>query len=48
MAFNGETSLKLSSLAFGAAIVLVGCGDSKEKKAAKAGNLIEKGFAGLK
>lgn len=34
MAFNGANSLKLSSLAVAAAIVLSGCGDGKEKKAA--------------
>ena len=34
MAFNGATSLKLSSLAVAMAIVMSGCGDGKEKKAA--------------
>ena len=34
MAFNSATSFKLSSLAIAAAIVLSGCGDGKEKKAA--------------
>ena len=34
MAFNGATPLKLSSLAVAVAIVLSGCGDGKEKKAA--------------
>ena len=34
MAFNGITSLKLSSLAVAIAIALSGCGDGKEKKAA--------------
>jgi len=48
MACNSAASFKLSSLAIAAAIVLGGCGDGKEKKAAQAGNLVEKGFAGLK
>lgn len=34
MAFNSATSLRLSSLAAAAAIVLSGCGDDKDKKAA--------------